>query len=137
MPAYEFQVQPHPRWKTEMVLQVLPEGKERLLDCIESALGGEEAIFRLPILPGEVGPPPKEPQMWSVYWKRREDDSRALVAHPDPREWVATLALEDAVLRAIQGAIDRSESFAIETLAQTQGVRLNSVSNFHLRVAFK
>lgn len=34
------------------------------------------------------------PQNWIIFWKKRADESRILIAHPNPGEWVATAALE-------------------------------------------
>lgn len=33
------------------------------------------------------------PRGWIVFWKKREGDSRLLMAHPQTDEWVATVAL--------------------------------------------
>jgi hypothetical protein len=35
------------------------------------------------------------PEEWSIFWKKREDDSRLLIAHPQKDQWVATVALTE------------------------------------------
>ncbi len=34
------------------------------------------------------------PDEWAIFWKMNESGSRLLIAHPDERKWVATLALD-------------------------------------------
>jgi hypothetical protein len=33
------------------------------------------------------------PREWIMFWKSRPGDSRLLMAHPQPEEWVSTMAL--------------------------------------------
>jgi hypothetical protein len=35
------------------------------------------------------------PENWIVFWKRRDSESRLLLAHPQQNEWVLTAALEE------------------------------------------
>lgn len=75
------------------------------------------------------------PNQWVLFWKKREDGSRAIVAHPQPEEWVGTVALDESFGRqfisALQGlaAEGRNEGGKL-TLSQIGS--LASVSNLEL-----
>ena len=42
------------------------------------------------------------PGGWTIFWKIRDGDSRFFVAHPEPDQWVATLALSESHLTMIR-----------------------------------
>jgi hypothetical protein len=62
------------------------------------------------------------PREWIVFWKLRSGESRLLMAHPQPEEWVSTLALSEAhgkrVIEALK-ALSPGELFSIEKLGPT------------------
>lgn len=59
------------------------------------------------------------PREWVIFWKLREGDSRFLLAHPEPEQWVATLALERDHARKV---VDR-----LDTLHFDQAVELGQL----------
>jgi hypothetical protein len=75
------------------------------------------------------------PREWIVFWKPRDGESRLLLAHPQPEEWVATVALSEGDGKEL---IRRMES--MESLPEGQSLRLNewvapgSVSNLELEL---
>lgn len=60
------------------------------------------------------------PRNWIVFWKKREGESRLLLAHPQADEWVATVALtaEDGRL-----LVER-----LETMVAGQSVSLGELA---------
>lgn len=69
---------------------------------------------------------------WNLFWKKREGESRLLVAHPEHESWVATLALTADHLQEVANALDGlgTSPFSLGTLRP-----LGEFSNFNLRMA--
>lgn len=54
------------------------------------------------------------PQNWVLFWKSREEGSRTLLAHPQPQDWVGTIALvRDDGLKLISVLRDLSPGQAV------------------------
>jgi hypothetical protein len=73
------------------------------------------------------------PRNWIVFWKLREGGSRLLVAHPQPDEWVATIALSPEHAQLLLGelrGLEVGSSFALSELEAT-----GTVSNLELTLA--
>jgi hypothetical protein len=70
---------------------------------------------------------------WVLFWKRREDGSRTLMAHPEENQWVGTIALEDQmssrVIATLQ-ALQAGEEFSLRQIGE-----LASVSNLELIIS--
>ena len=64
---------------------------------------------------------------WVLFWKRGGSESRILLAHPSPDEWVATLALETEFFRTMVAALQRLETG--QSLMLSQLGSLGRVSN--------
>jgi hypothetical protein len=62
------------------------------------------------------------PREWIMFWKSRPGDSRLLMAHPQPEEWVSTMALGvphgKRVVEALQ-KIGVGETISLEKLGTT------------------
>jgi hypothetical protein len=62
------------------------------------------------------------PREWIMFWKLRVGESRLLMAHPQPEEWVSTMALSAAhgkrLIEALQG-LSAGETLSIEKLGST------------------
>lgn len=76
------------------------------------------------------------PAGWTLFWKRREGESRYLLAHPEQQTWVATLALEGEegarlVSALSSGAFDGP--FELGTGAPSSA----PTSNFNLRIEIR
>jgi hypothetical protein len=73
------------------------------------------------------------PDNWVLFWKMREEGGRALVAHPNPEEWVGTLALEpswgEKIILAL-AQLKKGESLELNRLFS-----LATVSNFDLTLS--
>ena len=66
------------------------------------------------------------PRNWIVFWKRREGESRLLIAHPQENEWVATAALEPEHGKKL---IDE-----LKTLQTGSANRVTAVGNVELEI---
>ncbi|MFL5812017.1 MAG: hypothetical protein ACJ763_00450 [Bdellovibrionia bacterium] len=62
------------------------------------------------------------PREWIMFWKSRPGDSRLLMAHPQPEEWVSTMALGvphgKRVIEALQ-KLGVGETVSLEKLGTT------------------
>ncbi len=73
------------------------------------------------------------PREWIVFWKLREGESRLLIAHPQPEEWVTTVALE---LGDSQKVVSALRALKVgQPLHFEQLIRLGSMSNAVLVVS--
>jgi hypothetical protein len=73
------------------------------------------------------------PGGWVLFWKRREEESRLLVAHPQPGEYVGTLSLEPQHSEKLLLNLEKnqvSENLIVGALAP----RLGAVSNFEVEI---
>ena len=74
------------------------------------------------------------PHGWTLFWKRREEGSLALMAHPEAEEWVGTLALDMdfgiQILRLLRELKENGTSFSLN-----QGGAIRSVSNLDVQFA--
>jgi hypothetical protein len=87
-----------PRLSLEVAPELLGKLREELAPVLRE--GGE---LRLEL-----------PEGWTLFWKRRDGESRVLLAHPETDRWVATLAVsgervEDVLsgLEGLRGSGDR------------------------------
>lgn len=70
------------------------------------------------------------PRGWIVFWKKRDGQSRLLLAHPQTEEWVATAALDESHAQALVAAIgvqSPGQALDIESLGS-----VDRVSNLEL-----
>jgi hypothetical protein len=62
------------------------------------------------------------PAEWILFWKIRQGESRLLMAHPQPEEWVATFAMSGThgqrVVEALR-ALEQGQTLSLETLGAT------------------
>lgn len=73
------------------------------------------------------------PEGWILFWKSREEESRLLVAHPQPGEWVTTVALEakhGMLLASSLRQMKKGESRPV-----SQGGIIGRVSNVEIVIA--
>ncbi|HTL11200.1 MAG TPA: hypothetical protein VL588_01850 [Bdellovibrionota bacterium] len=66
---------------------------------------------------------------WRLYFKLRPEGTRLLLAHPEPEEWVATLALEPQALGSLIEAMTNGGGWAAEDRTV-----LHPLTNVHFRV---
>lgn len=109
----------HPTLQTQLKIKV---GQNELTDLLASL---EETFLKQA---GELRV--QLPQNWVLYWKLREEGSRALLAHPEPEEWVGTIALELALAQKLFLSLKNLKSGQSFYLSQV-GI-LGSVSNLEL-----
>ena len=114
--SYESVLQPNTHMDFRFKLSAT-EARD-LAALLASALEGSEVLLRLPA---------KEMEVWAIYWKLREGDSRALFAHPEKGEFVATVSLEHVILERTLHALRAGESFKIESFCA-----LGGFSNLHI-----
>jgi hypothetical protein len=72
------------------------------------------------------------PSGWTLFWKKKEGESRAVVAHPEPDHWVGTLALEDSYSEDYFSALKNLTQGQSLSLAQASSMNLSAVSNLDL-----
>jgi hypothetical protein len=68
------------------------------------------------------------PGGWTIFWKHRTTGSRALVAHPQADEWVATIALSEDFAKQLISSLRTLESGQLLILSSIGS--LDPVSNF-------
>jgi hypothetical protein len=110
----------HEQFLTEgraLTLGLSRDAAETLLVALAAIEQGTEKELRVDL-----------PQGWTLFWKRREDDSRLLVAHPTDQTWVGTLALSPAHFEALRHAVSSGGRFSV--FEGHSGV--GDVSNFDL-----
>lgn len=90
-----------------------------------------EASFEVPLAWEELRLVLSE--QWLIFGKRREGESRALIAHPAPHEWVATVALDIQDGRKLISSLRDLKLGQSLILSQTMSLAV--VSNFDLRIA--
>lgn len=105
------------RLDRELIEELLPRLREIWLGA--DGEGSHTPELRLD-LPGE----------WIIFWKKRGDESRLLIAHPQESEWVATVSLTEehaaASLERLEG-LAPGDRLDLGELAST-----GSVSNLEL-----
>lgn len=73
------------------------------------------------------------PQEWLMFWKLRTGESRVLMAHPQPDEWVSTMALNAVhgkkLIEALK-ALSVGQTVSIENLGS-----VGSVSNVDVLIS--
>jgi len=125
-----YEVRAHASLQKDLVFRVDDDSCRALLEILEGIRAGGREVFA--ILPPLVaaGQPS---QRWETYWKRRDaDDSRAMVAHPEPNLWVATFAFSDPALAAIVESLKEERPVRLEDLGP-----VHAFSNLHLTVEIK
>ncbi len=126
---------PYLNWKnaapTQLEQDVRPSassGSEREFQ-LRLQLSGEllqELIPQLEEIFDQQGPELRVdlPREWIVFWKLRIGESRLLMAHPQPDEWVSTLALSAVhgkrVIEALQ-ALSSGETVSLEKIGEKSG----------------
>lgn len=70
------------------------------------------------------------PKGWTIFWKIRDGDSRFFVAHPEPDQWVATLAISESHLARVQECFRSGYEGGLSELEP-----VSRMSNFDLRVS--
>ncbi|MCM2279385.1 MAG: hypothetical protein NDJ89_15020 [Oligoflexia bacterium] len=119
-------VEAHPKAGSLLRVSVAFASLPELVHALGEAFEGEHSELRLEL-----------PQEWLIFWKRREQESRLLLAHPEPGVWVATVALElPAALALLQGLRKArpGDSVAVGELAGKSG-RIGSVSNVEILIS--
>ncbi len=101
----------HPRLEAELKLGFTGEAYASLLGQLEPVLGGRVRELRVEL-----------PSGWTLFWKLREAENRILVAHPEEKLWVATLALDAERAPGIHGQL--------AGLQPGQELRLGSLPGF-------
>ena len=112
---------PHSRFQTVLTLKLRSEDRIALLSSLEDVYYRDEGELRLDL-----------PSNWVVFWKKREQGSRTLLAHPQKEEWVATLALEfdlaDRMMSKLK-ELGNQGSLLLSELGP-----LDSISNFEIEL---
>lgn len=73
----------HPKRGSQLNVTLSAAARDELCPRLEGSLGGGEGELRLDL-----------PREWIIFWKQRETESRLLIAHPQEKEWVTTVALD-------------------------------------------
>ena len=108
-----------PKGHMEFQLKLSKLQAQALADMLRSASATREVTLRIN-------------EEWTLYWKLRESENRAAFAHPEPSEWVASLALESAVH---QNAIQKLAAY--ESFQLTDLCRLTGFSNFKIQFSIE
>ncbi|MGZ3686764.1 MAG: hypothetical protein ACXWPM_13060 [Bdellovibrionota bacterium] len=115
---------PHPKLQSELKLELDAPARDELAARLEETYAQGAGELRLDL-----------PRNWIIFWKLRESDSRLLLAHPQPDEWVATVALEAAFGASLVAAF-RALSSGRELIASQLGT-LGAMSNVELKLALR
>jgi hypothetical protein len=93
---------------TRLSLHLGTVGLTELRAALEKVFAAKEPELRLSL-----------PDGWTLFWKCRDGDNRALLAHPDDKIWVGTVALNEelglTVVRAFD-ALGPGQSLALSRL---------------------
>ena len=119
---YNYQVSFRPNGHAHLVFQLTAEHALDFAARLKNLQGAREVIFRLA---------PQNEASWVLYWKLKDTDSRAIMAHPESTEWVGTLALEQSVIDQFIKALESKSPTALSKLC-----RLTGFSNLQVEVSF-
>jgi len=116
------QVASHSIYGTQLILRLLPEQLQELIAELQDLYlqGGSELRVRLP-------------QDWIMFWKRRDDGSRCLLAHPEKNDWVGTVALDPLAAEKVLFALKTLE--VGRSLVLSELCVLDSVSNLEVSIS--
>ncbi len=124
---FQFEVQPHKQWEFEMTL-VMRDGLDaRWLEFVRGMTPGRDHWLRLPPYPMADGA-----HHWAMVWKIRTGESRLLLAHPEQREWVLTVALTEKDWRTLQERILEKKNLEFRELFSVR-----APSNAHIKLNFE
>jgi hypothetical protein len=104
---------------TQLTLELGSQEIQSLAQVLDEVFSGQSSELRLSLS-----------QEWVLFWKKREDGSRALLAHPQEKEWVGTLALESGEGEKWSQSLKALNSGQAIHLSHL--VRLATVSNLDL-----
>jgi len=114
---------PHISREAQLTLELSESLALELASSLEEIFEGRSVELRH-MLPGG----------WTLFWKMREGESRALLAHPEAEEWVATLALMESDGRRLVTSL-RTGLKQGQALALDDQISFSKVSNLSLRFA--
>lgn len=121
----KFLVQPHSKWQRMLQLQLRPEEIEEFVLILSGVLADKrERNFSL--TSSEFGD-------WDLIWKSRSSGNRILLAHPDSKKWVVTVALEERNILKLKERLQSKETskVSLEDLGTMDRVT-NLMLEFHL-----
>jgi hypothetical protein len=81
--SVELEVVSHEQRGSQLTMRLGRAAFDELLPRLEGVYIGGEGELRLDL-----------PKDWIIFWKLRETESRLLIAHPQEKEWVTTVALD-------------------------------------------
>lgn len=110
------------RLEHQLRLTLGPEQRVELALRLEELYAGPEGELRIDL-----------PESWILFWKARAEESRLLIAHPQPGEWVMTAALEPGHGGRFAAAL--RELRKGESLAVSRGGIIGRVSNGEIVIA--
>ena len=125
---YPYQVQKHEKWQTELRFDLNEVQIKDLTSRLSRVRSGEDREFCLRLddfQPGAISTP--FAGSWVLFWKIRSSGCRSMLAHPEAKTWVATIALDEATIDRVMAKLRLRESFALDEIAQ-----LSQMGNFHL-----
>lgn len=113
----ELRLSEHPRLGSQLLIRLSASEREDLLREFGALLDSSSRELRIDASSG-----------CTVFFKTRESESRALLAHPERENWVATLAFEPADLRRLVSELQRPTG----TVSLSQLMTLGGLSNLEL-----
>lgn len=123
---FRYDIRPHARFETEFVFYLKNDESSQIMGFLKKVTQRERREYRLSI-------EPQSKEDWTLFWKiSPSTSSRALLAHPEPQEWVATVSLTEEAFESLFEFLDRGQSFDL-----SDACPLEKLSNFHLRFEFR
>lgn len=116
-------VTPHAERETELWLGLTAGERDELVATLEGVFAGETRELRMDC-----------PAQWTLFWKQAGEPgvARALLAHPEPKTWVATLAFGAQPGGELARALALLEPGS--RIAVSRWVPIDHLSNFELTV---
>lgn len=71
---------------------------------------------------------------WTKFWKKRDFESRSLMAHPNPNEWVLTLALTEEIGNLVIDTMKRMRPGDTLVLSQIGSLARQSNADLLIKV---
>jgi hypothetical protein len=113
----ELRFSEHQRLGSQLVIRLNPSEREELLRELGALLEFRSRELRIEISCG-----------WTIFCKLRDSESRSLLAHPDPGNWVATLAFDVPDLKRVLSALENPNG----PFSLCQTIALGGLSNLEL-----
>jgi hypothetical protein len=111
------------RFEWQMNLQMDHSDLQALIPYLEDVYLRDQGELRVDL-----------PEKWTKFWKKRDFESRSLMAHPGANEWVLTLALTEDLGNLVIDAMKRMRPGDTLVLSQIGALARQSNADLLIKI---